>query len=239
MHLTRFFSSLFAATALLGGAFLQAENWPSWRGPAYNGSTTEESAPSSFSKTKNVKWVIDLPGTGHSTPVVWGDAVFLTSVDEDAGGVVAMRVNAADGKVVWSKKYGDGVSQDNRSTYAGPSPATDGKTVVFFTGSGDLVAYDFDGNEKWKINIQEKYGPFAFGWTFSTSPLFHDGKIYMQVLQRDVPAGGRGFKDKKNESYLLALNPADGSEIFRVIRDSEALMESREAFTSPIPITHD
>jgi outer membrane protein assembly factor BamB len=83
--------------------------------------------------------------------------------------------------------------------------------------------------------VQKDFGEFAFLWTFSTSPLLHDGKLYMQVLQRDTPVSGRGRKDGPNESYLLALNPANGELLWRVVRPSEAVSESREAFSSPIP----
>src|SRR5206468_3658760 len=116
-----------------------------------------------------------------------------------------------------------------------PSPATDGQRVIFFYGNGDLVAYDVDGKQLWKRNIQKEYGEFAFQWTFSTSPLLYGGKLYMQVLQRDVPANGRGKKDVPNESYLLALDPANGKELWRQLRPSEAVAESREAFTTPVP----
>jgi hypothetical protein len=68
-----------------------AENWPSWRGPNHNGSTDEQGLPDKFSKTENLKWEATLPGDGASAPIVWGDGVYLTSVDESVDGVVAMK----------------------------------------------------------------------------------------------------------------------------------------------------
>ncbi|MEE2736777.1 MAG: hypothetical protein VX435_00985, partial [Planctomycetota bacterium] len=88
---------------------------------------------------------------------------------------------------------------------------------------------------QWKRNMQEDFGPFAFGWTFSASPLLFDGSLYMQVLQRDVPVRGRGFSDKKNESYIAALDPKTGKTIWRHIRPSQAVAESRESFATPVP----
>ena len=240
MKTSHFFLSSLATLSLLGSPILHADDWANWRGPNHNGASSEEGEfPSSFSRTKNVKWKAELPGVGASTPIVSGDAIFLTSADKKENGIIAMQVDAKSGEVVWSKKFGEGVSKDPKSTYSGPSPTTDGKVVIFFTGNGELAAFDFDGNEIWKRDIQKDYGQFAFGWTFSTSPLLHKGMLYLQVLQRDTAVDGRGFTDKKNESYLLALNPADGKEIFKVERDSNAVVESREAFTSPIPVTHD
>ncbi|MEM7603076.1 MAG: PQQ-binding-like beta-propeller repeat protein, partial [Verrucomicrobiota bacterium] len=99
-----------------------------------------------FSKTDGVAWVAQLPGEGASTPAVWENAVFLTSVDEESGGIFGIRINASSGEIVWSEKFGEGIRHDERSTFAGSSPVTDGKTVYFFSGAGDLAAYDFDGN---------------------------------------------------------------------------------------------
>ncbi len=92
---------------------------------------------------------------------------------------------------------------------------TDGKIAIFFYGNGDLVCFDADGTRRWARNVQKDYGPFAFFWTFSSSPLLYDGKLYLQVLQRDVPVRGRGLTDRANESYLLALDPETGKTLWR------------------------
>ena len=114
-------------------------------------------------------------------------------------------------------------------------PATDGDVVIFFYGSGELVAYNFSGQQLWSRNIQKDYGEFAFNWTFASSPLLFDGKLFLQVLQRDVPAGGRGLKDQENKSYLLCMEPKTGKTLWRHFRPSQAHKESREAFTTPVP----
>jgi outer membrane protein assembly factor BamB len=85
----------------------------------------------------------------------------------------------------------------------------------------------------WDRNV----GPFAFQWTFSSSPLLHDGRLIMQVLQRDVAVRGRG-KPTGNESFLLAIDPATGKDLWRTLRPSDAVAESREAFSTPLPFTH-
>ena len=212
-----------------------ADNWPQFRGPNANGSTAEQDLPSEWTTTENVVWSTPMPGPSAATPVVWNDHVFISSSNTSEETIEAIAIDRKSGKELWKHTVAKGVRRDSRSNYAAPTPATDGNVVVFFYGSGHLVAYDFDGKELWQRNIQDEYGTFAFMWTFSTSPLLHDGKLYMQVLQRDVPVSGRGFADKMNESYLLALDPQTGKEIWRHVRDSDAKAESRESFASPIP----
>lgn len=231
-------SGLVCLTAVVA-ASAQAGDWPNWRGPLFTGASPDETGlPVRFSRTENVKWQVTLPGEGASTPIVWKDAVFLTSADESQDGIVAIRLDRGTGETVWAKKFGEGIRQDERSNFAGPSPSTDGERVYFFSGSGDLAAFDLAGKEVWKRNIQKDYGSFAFQWTFSSSPLLHGGTLYLQVLQRDTAVGDRGFKDRRNESYLLALDPATGQEKWRQVRPSDAVQESLEAFSTPVPVSH-
>lgn len=214
-------------------------DWPNWRGPSYNGTTAEKGFPATFSRTENVKWVADLGGIGASTPVIWGDQVFITASIESEGGTVALCLDRITGKLKWSKKFGEGLKQDDRSTFAGPSAVTDGKMVYFFAGSGHLAAFTVQGEPVWSHDIQKEYGPFAFQWTFSTSPVLVDGQLILQVLQRDVAAGDRGFKDRKNDSYLVAFDPNTGKELWKHIRTADAVLESLEAFSTPLPVEID
>ena len=223
---------------VLVSARLHADNWPQFRGPHFNGFSEETNLPSEFSPTDKVVWSADLPGASAAVPVVWEDRVFVSSTRSSDETLQAICIDRKSGNVIWQKKVGDGLRRDSRSNFAAPSPATDGEVVIFFYGNGPLVAFDMDGKELWRRNIPEDYGDFAFLWTFSTSPLLHDGKLYLQVLQRDTPVKGRGFSDKTNDSYLLALDPKTGEEIFKTVRESKAVSESREAFTTPIPFTH-
>ena len=229
---------LVAVLCLVTFASLRAENWGQWRGPNFNGSTSEKNLPATFSKTENVVWSAPTPGPSGATPVVWGDYVFVSSTDDTAKTCVALAFDRKTGKELWRVKVADGAGQDRMSTFSNPSPVTDGKRVWFFYGNGELVCFDLAGKEVWRRNIQKDYGQFAFQWTFSSSPLLHNGRLYLQVLQRDVPANGRGRKDGPNESYLLALDPATGKELWKVLRPAEASQESLEAFTTPTPYKH-
>lgn len=225
----------------LGTMACQAGNWPNWRGPDFNGSSTETGLPEKFSPTENCLWSIPLPGPAASTPVIWEDSVFLTTTDEPNQKLLGICLDRKTGKERWRKEIGTGFRSDDRSNYAGPSPVTDGERVIFFFGTGDMAAYDFSGKELWKRQIQKDYGSFAFLWTFSTSPVLHGGKLYLQVLQRDTSFEGngslRGKPGGNNESYLLAMEPATGKELWRQVRPCDANAESHEAFNTPVPMT--
>lgn len=226
-----------SSVALASPGLALANDWPHFRGPFYNGSTDEKDLPASFSRTENIAWEAKLPGPSAATPIVWGDHVFISSSDPDSNELKALAFDRRSGDLRWAHTIAKKIQRDSRSNFASPSPVTDGKIVVFFYGNGDLLAYDFDGKELWKRNVQDEYGEFAFLWTFSSSPLLWKDKLYLQVLQRDTAVDGRGFRDKVNESYLLALDPRSGEKIFQETRSSKAVAESREAFTSPIPFS--
>ena len=225
-------ATLFTSSAAFAG------NWAHWRGPEFNGSSPEKSLPDNFSKTENVKWVAPLPGPSAATPIVWGDTVFISSTDTKTKTLHAMAFDRKTGKELWNVEVATGLGQDNNSNFASPSPTTDGKLVYFLYGTGDLVAFDFKGKQTWSLNLQTKYAQFAYQWTYGASPTLFSGKLYVQVLNRDVPVHGRGKKDGPGESYLLALDPATGKEIWRHVRPSEAAAESQEAYSTPIPFTH-
>jgi len=219
-------------------AALSAENWPHWRGPNFNGSAAEQKLPADFSKTNHVQWVAALPGPAAATPIIWGDHVFVSSTDLRTKTLRALALDRRTGKELWNQEIAPGFKQDDRSNLASPSPVTDGELVYFFYGTGDLVAFDFAGHRVWARNLQKEYGSFAFNFTFGSSPTLFDEQLFVQVLQRNVPVHGRGQKDGPNDSYLLALAPKTGQEIWKHIRPSEAHEESREAYSTPIPFAH-
>lgn len=220
-------------------SFVRAGDWPHFRGPSFNGSTDETNLPSRWSLTENIAWTAELPGPAASTPIVWKDHVFVSGTDPDTEMLKALCFDRRTGKLLWQHDVSKGLARMNKSNYASPSPTTDGEIVVFFYGNGDLLGFNFAGKKLWSRNIQKDYGSFAFLWTFASSPLLYDGRLYLQVLQRDTAVGKQGFKDKKNESYLLAMNPKTGKTLWQQKRPSRARAESREAFTSPIAFERD
>jgi len=230
-----------AATWILAAA-ASAQDWPTWRGPNHDGSTEATGLPTDFDKEKHVAWAVDLPGPAASTPIVVGERVYLTSIEEEAGALLALCVDVESGEVLWERNAGSGyraggagtpVRLHDRSNYASPSPVSDGERVVFFFGNGDLVCFTPDGERVWARNMQKDYGDFAFQWTFSASPTLWEGRLYLQVLQRNEPVHDVG--EPESPSFLLALDPRSGDELFRHLRPSDARVESLESYATPIP----
>jgi outer membrane protein assembly factor BamB len=218
-----------------------AGDWPNWRGPAFDGSSDEKGLPEKASAAA-AKWKAPMLGPAASTPIVSGGKVFVTTTDDAAQKLLALCLDRATGKELWRKELGSGYSADERSNFANPSPVTDGKTVIFHFATGDTAAYDFSGKELWQRNMQKDYGTYAIQWTPASSPVIHSGLVIFQVLQRDTAfkfgASSKGRADGPNESYLLALDPATGQEKWRYVRPSDAIAESLESFSTPMPWTH-
>lgn len=223
-----------------------AHDWPNWRGPQFNGSSEETGLPVKFSGKEGVRWVADLPGPSAGTPVICGDRVYLSAADVPGKRLLALCLDRKTGKILWQHSVGSGhlpagqgtpIQVDEKSYYSSPSAVTDGKHVVFFYGNGDLVGFDPDGTKLWARNIQKEFGDFCFNWTFSSTPQLYDGRLYLQVLQRDIPVSGRGKEN--TESFLLCVDPATGKDQWRHVRVSPARMASREAYSTPIPYEHD
>src|SRR6476659_937659 len=182
-----------------------AGDWPQWRGPNFNGSSDAKNLPDKLDDSTKL-WEVELPGVGSGTPIVWKDRIFLTGIDDKSKDLLATCYSRKDGSVMWQKKVGVGFQQNERNNLAAPSAITDGKLAIFYYGTGDLVAFDLDGNQKWARNIQKDFGPFHMNWIYGSSPLLYNGKLYVQVLHRDVPV--RGPRDNSpGDSYLLGVDP--------------------------------
>lgn len=221
---------------MLYAANIGAADWPHWRGPAFNGSSPETNLPSEFSPSTNVKWTAPMPGPSAATPIVFSNHVFISSTDLRRKSLLALAYDRRDGRLLWSREMGSEFSRDERSNLASPSPVTDGQRVVFLYGNGELAAFNLADERLWGRNLENDYGPLTYQWTYGASPTIWQGKLFVQVLQRDTPVHGRGRADGPNHSYLLALDPATGRELWRHIRPSEARAESQEAYSTPVPV---
>jgi outer membrane protein assembly factor BamB len=226
------FSAGLLVSGLLTPLALMAADWPQWRGPAGNGSSPETGLPESCDPA-SAKWSVELPGAGHATPVIAGDRLFLTAVDRASKGVLALCLDPATGAVLWRKRIGDDIKapQNNGAT---PSPVTDGKTVWFLLGSGTLVALDRDGTLRWEKHLAREHGNLCTKFGYSSSPLLWRDTLFVQFVRRDKPYSGEPGIAGPLEPLVLALDPATGREKWKHIRPSEAVDESREAYTTPV-----
>ncbi|MBA3481181.1 MAG: PQQ-like beta-propeller repeat protein [Pirellulales bacterium] len=196
-----------------------ADNWPQWRGPNAAGIAAEGDYPVDFSGDENVTWKVESPGVGSSSPTVWGDAIFVTSIIDGQDGLSKFDFN---GKELWQKKLGPGLEGKHRNgSGSNPSPVTDGMHVVTYFKSGRVACHDFDGNELWQVNLQEKYGENTLWWDLGTSPVLVDGKVVIAVMQ-------------SGDSYLVALDVANkGAEVWKQKRQYVRPEESDHAYTTP------
>ena len=226
----------FLAMLTLATAAASAANWPQWRGPFLNGSTTETGLPSTWSKTENVAWVAPMPGLGSATPIVWNDRVFMTSVDTKNDAVVAMCLDAKSGTLVWVRRIAKARKFRNNHA-ATPSPVTDGKTVFFAFGTSDIVAFDFDGEPLWDINLEKDFGEIVLQYGYSSSPLLHKGKLYAIIMQSQNPRAWGRKSDRKGplDSWLIAIDPKTGKYLWKQKRNTDAGEEAPESYNTPIP----
>ncbi|CAA9414897.1 MAG: hypothetical protein AVDCRST_MAG64-2539, partial [uncultured Phycisphaerae bacterium] len=133
----------------------RAEDWPGWRGPRGDGTSLETSLPTTWSDAENVVWKVPIPGTGHSSPVVLGDRVFLTTALEDKQTRVLLCLDRRDGGNLWEADVLSAPLEGKHqlNSYASSTPATDGERVfVSFLEQPkiQLVCYDLDGKEVWR-----------------------------------------------------------------------------------------
>ena len=185
---------------------------------------------------ETLRWSVPLPGPAGSTPVVSGNRIFLTSPDE-ARNLNLLCLDAATGKLLWTRTVAEGDKEKGRNNMAAPSPVTDGHRVIVLFGTGDLAAFDLDGRELWKRPLYRDYGRFAIMWIYGASPLLHDGQLIIPVLQRDeMPADYPLFDGRpERDSFLLGLDPATGKTLWKAPRNTDSTKESLESYATPFP----
>jgi outer membrane protein assembly factor BamB len=206
----------------LAVAVPSADNWPQWRGPSLNGLSVEKNLPVRWSKNENITWSLPLPAWSGSTPIVWGDRIFLNVAENNE--LYLWSVDRARGVPVWKQRLGGGNVRMMKQNMSSPSPVTDGKAVWVMTGTGILKAFDFAGKELWMRDIQKDYGVFGLMHGYGSSPLLYEDALYVQVLH--------GMRTD-DPSYLLRIDKATGKTVWRVERPTQARFESPDAYTTP------
>ena len=208
-------------------------NSPQFRGPRGDGVAYGTNLPVTWSTTSNVMWSCAIPGKGWSSPVVWGDRVFVTSavgpgsveappevrgLAENIRGVTTTKehqymlhcVDWQTGKLLWSRCAHKGVPPGPihpKNTYASETPVTDGERVYAYFGNIGLFCYDMEGRELWS----RKWGSFEMGWNWGTSasPVLHGDRLFV-------------LNDNHQQSFLVALDKRTGKDVWRVDRDEKS-----------------
>ena len=206
-------------------------NWPCFRGPLC-GVVEDAVLPVSWSTTDNVKWKIDVVGRAWSSPVVWGDKIFLTTVaseghveeakkglyfggnrNEPSSAIhhwIVYCYDWASGKTLWQKTVHTGKPAQPvhiKNTYASETAVTDGEHVYFYFGNLGVFCFDLQGKELWQKRLDP--AKIRYNWGTAASPVLHGERLFI-------------VNDNDENSYLLALDKQTGNEIFRVQRDEKS-----------------
>jgi outer membrane protein assembly factor BamB len=182
-------------------ATVRGDDWPAWRGPQGTGVCAEKNLPLTWSATDNVVWKVPLPAPGNSTPIVWGDRVFVTGPQEEGRRRTVMCFNRADGALRWTGEIAFDGAEPTHATnpFCSASPVTDGERVIAWHGSAGMVAYDLDGHELWRRDL----GEFHHIWGNAASPVI----VGEQVIAHLGP-GPR--------TMLVALDKHSGADLWQV-----------------------
>jgi hypothetical protein len=185
-----------------------AENWPCWRGPHHDGTSLEQGVPVYWSATSNVLWKVELPGSGHASPIVWGDRIFTVSALPDTQARLLLCLDRRTGKMLWQQTVLTAPMEHKHTlnSFASSTPAADGDLVYVAFLDGDRMfaaAYDYEGRPRWVV----RPGPFASTHGFCSSPTLYQDKVILNG-------------DHDGDSYLVALSRADGRVIWRTPREN-------------------
>lgn len=211
-------------------------SWPSFRGPVASGIADGQQLPEKWDAPAgtNIRWRTPIPGLGHSSPVVWGDRIFVTTAVSSLGGAtfkpglygdgdastdrsrhkwVVYAIDKRTGKIVWERLAFEGEPIDKRhikSTYASSTPATDGRIVVAWFGSQGVYAYDVNGTALWTVDMGRldlgAYDVPAVEWGPASSPIIWDDLVILQC-------------DNQTDSFIVALDAATGATRWKTDRD--------------------
>jgi outer membrane protein assembly factor BamB len=215
--------------------------WPQWRGPYATGVSKHADPPIEWSETKNIRWKVEVPGRGSSSPIVWGDRVFVLSAipigvpgaaaHEPRGGLpqrdrhryVVLAIDRRTGKTLWERSAREErpheASHQDNGTYASSSAITDGRRVYAWFESQGMYVYDMDGTLLWQKDLGDKKMRNEFGE--GSTPVLHDNRL---VIVWDQQGG---------QSFIVSLDAGSGRELWRVNRDEI------DTWATPLVVEHD
>ncbi|MBI3861408.1 MAG: PQQ-binding-like beta-propeller repeat protein [Planctomycetia bacterium] len=211
---------------------LGQENWPKFRGPESTGVGAGDNLPDHWSATENVEWKTEIPGQGWSSPIVWGNRVFLTTVVNTGKTPEAKKglyfkgeqreppdsnhvwkvlcLDLASGKIVWDRTVHEGKPTTTlhiKNSYASETPVTDGQRVYAYFGNVGIFCFDLDGKPVWSKKL-EPHATRA-GWGPAASPALFENRLYL-------------VNDNEESSTIAAFDAATGEELWRKSRDESS-----------------
>ena len=205
------FLTLGASLLLLSVSHAES-NWPRWRGPAGTGVSSATDLPVQWDNS-NVRWKTELIGQGQSSPVVWGDQIFLTAATEGGRNRVVMCLDRESGKLLWHDVAwtGEPEKTNGMNQYASATCATDGKHVVAFFGRGGIHCYDFDGEKLWSRDLGKFEGP----WGTASSPIIYEDLVIQNC-------------DAEDKASIVGLDKQTGKTVWETPR------EKHRGWSSPL-----
>jgi len=227
---------LFAVSSHFGFTCFAAD-WPHWRGPYLNGSADWAGSPTAFQRCPTVLWACPLPGPSAATPIIHKDRLFVSSTDRQSNDLLALCIDARTGQLLWRRKLGTSSRKVPQNNMATSSPVADDERVFFLYGSGHLVALDHQGNVLWRRNLEAEYGNISLKFGYASSPLLYQNRLFVFIQRRDR-AWRAPYSDKPLPSFLLAIDPATGKNLWLQPRRTDALDESLDSYASPIAFEH-
>jgi outer membrane protein assembly factor BamB len=204
---------------------VSAEEWTRFRGPNGTGISTDASIPSKWSEN-DYAWKVELPGAGHSSPVIWGDKVFLTSAVDEPMQRVVLCLDARTGKTLWERRFDYTVhKKHNLNSFASPTPAVDAQHVYVSWSvpeSLTLMALTHDGRDSWKLDL----GKFVSQHSAGNSPVVVGDMVVLVNEQDDAEKVKGDGGGESGVSYLHAVSCKDGSTVWQTPRTSATVTYS-------------
>jgi len=190
--------------------------WPGWRGPNASGIAPGGCRAVHFNPAAGVRFRVEVPGRGSSSPVVWGDWVLLTSAlpGDDPPPLAVLCYRRTDGQLLWTSKVGRASGRTHaKNGYASATVATDGERVYSFFGTTGLFCHDLTGKQLWRAEL----GNLDHRWGTAASPVLY-GNLVIQLC------------DSENDSYLAAFDKLSGARVWRTSRPSSG------CWTTPVVV---
>jgi outer membrane protein assembly factor BamB len=208
-------------------AGLHAENWPRFRGPTGQGISSETNLPLHWNSASNLAWKAELPGLGWSSPIVWNDHVFVTTVTDSSTRCRVLALDRRTGQMRWNREVFEMVPRrkEGKNSYASPTPVTDGERVYAVFGDGSMAALAFDGAIVWTNRDVQHYSRHGLG----ASPLVHEGRLIMPFDgSNPVTVPGQypnnsaeeklGWQTPWDRAFIAALDTRTGQRIWTARR---------------------